>query len=108
MGMGGPNLDPLIGLDDSGKPLRSKLLSLPSNREKYLGYVKEIETKWLDWKSLGPLVDQYKSLIDADVQLDTKKLYPYDAFQSGLTGTNNSLKSFAADRSNFLSRWFAR
>jgi CotH kinase protein len=104
MGLGGANLDPLIGLDDSGKPLRSKLLSVPANREKYLGYVKEIATKWLDWKTLGPLVEQYKSLIDADVQLDTKKLYSYEAFQSGLDGPSNSLKSFAADRSKFLLR----
>ena len=101
---GGPTLDPLIGLDDASKPLRSKLLAVPALREKYLAYVKDISAKWLDWKILSPLVEQYRALIDADIQLDTKKLYSYDAFQSGLTGSSNSLKTFAAERSKFLAR----
>ena len=101
---GGPTLDPLIGLDDPSKPLRSKLLAVPALREKYLAYVKDIGTKWLDWKTLSPLVEQYRTLIDADVQVDTKKLYSYDAFQSGLSGASNSLKTFAAERSKFLAR----
>jgi hypothetical protein len=102
MGIGGANLDPLIGVDDSSKPLRSKLLAVPAFREKYLAYVKEIGTKWLDWKTLGPVVEQYRALIDANVQIDSKKLYSYEAFQSGINGMRNSLKSFAADRSQFL------
>ena len=101
---GGATLDPLVGLDDSSKPLRSRLLAVPVLRDKYLSYVKEIGAKWLDWKTLAPLVEQYRTLIDADVQLDTKKLYSYDAFQSGLTGSGNSLKAFASERSKFLAR----
>jgi hypothetical protein len=104
MGGGGPNLDPLIGLEDSSKPLRSKLLASTALRDKYLQYVKDIASKWLDWKTLGPLVEQYRALIDADVQADSKKLYSYEAFQTGLTGAANSLKSFAAERSRYLLR----
>ena len=100
--MGGPTLDPLIGLDDPSKPLRSKLLAVPALREKYLGYVREIAAKWLDWKTLSPIVEGYKTLIDADVKLDSKKLYSYDAFLSGLAGPANSLKTFTADRRKFL------
>jgi hypothetical protein len=102
--MGGASLDPLIGLEDASKPLRSRLLRVPSLREKYLGYVNDIATKWLEWKTLGPIVERYKALIDADVRIDSKKLYSYDAFQSGLTGSSNSLKAFAADRLKFLVR----
>jgi hypothetical protein len=104
MMMGGAALDPLIGLDDASKPLRSRLLGVPSLRQKYLGYVQEIGTKWLDWKTLGPLLEEYKTLIDAEVRVDSKKLYSYEAFQSGLTGPGNSLKSFAAERLKFLAR----
>jgi hypothetical protein len=101
---GSSTLDPLVGLEDTSKPLRSKLLSSPALRDKYLGYVKDIATKWLDWKTLGPVVDQYKALIEADVQLDSKKLYSYEAFESGLAGQSNSLKAFAADRMRYLLR----
>lgn len=101
---GGPSLDPLVGLDDSSKPLRSRLLAVPGLREKYLGYVRDIATKWLDWKTLGPIVEQYRALIDEDVQRDTKKLYTYEAFQSGLTAPANSLKTFASDRLKVLIR----
>lgn len=99
---GGSSLDPLVGLEDSSKPLRSKLLAVPALREKYLSYVRDIAQKWLDWKTLGPLVGQYKALIDANVQIDTKKLYSYEEFLSGLEGPSNSLKAFAADRIKYL------
>jgi len=101
---GGTNLDPLIGLQDYGKPIRSRLLAVPALREKYLSYVRQIATKWLDWKTLDPLVEQYRTLIDADVKRDTRKLESYDAFVSGVSGTGNNLKTFAAARLQYLSR----
>jgi hypothetical protein len=103
-GGGGPNLDPLIGVQDSATPLRSKLLAVPALREKYLEYVRDIAAKWLDWKTIGPVIDQYKSLIDSAVKADVKKLEGYDDFLEGTTGTNRSLKSFAAARREYLLR----
>ncbi|MBI4474947.1 MAG: CotH kinase family protein, partial [Acidobacteria bacterium] len=100
--MGSATLDPLSGLDDASKPLRSRLLAVPALRERYLAYVKDIATKWLDWKALSPIVEQYRKLIDEDVAADSRKLYSYEAFVSGLTGPTNSLRSFAAGRSKFL------
>src|SRR5207249_12155300 len=38
----GVELDPLVGLDDARKPLRSKLLAVPALRAKYLEYVRTI------------------------------------------------------------------
>ena len=54
VGGGGPDLDPLVGIDDATKPLRSKLLAVPALRERYLAYVRDIAQKWLDWNTLGP------------------------------------------------------
>jgi len=96
---GGTSLDPLAALD---APLRAKLLAVPELREKYMGYVRDIATKWLDWRTLGPVVEGYKTLIEADVKTDTKRLETYEAFVQDTTGTSNSLKTFAAARREYL------
>ena len=101
-GRGGTDLDPLVGLNDESKPLRSKLLAVPALRAKYLGYVHEIADKWLDWKTLGPLAQKYHALIEADIKADTRKLYSFDEFQSGLAGPGDSVKNFADRRRAFL------
>lgn len=101
-GQAGAELDPLVGLDDTSKPLRSKLLAVPALRAKYLGYVRDIATKWLDWKTLEPLVRQYQSVIAADVKADTRKLYPSEQFAAGVDQGDASLKSFVERRRAFL------
>jgi hypothetical protein len=101
---GSPTLDPLIGINDNNRPLRSKLFAVPALREKYMGYVREIATKWLDWNTLGPMVERYRALIDADAKIDTKQLYSYDEFVAGIAGPERSLKTFAATRREFLLR----
>ena len=97
-GMGGPELDPLIGLADATKPLRSKLLAVPGLRTKYMGYVRQIATKWLDWNTVGPLAQRYQALIADDVRKDTRKLDTFEAFESGVGG----LKTFTERRRTFL------
>ena len=101
-GQAGAELDPLVGMDDISKPLRSKLLAVPALRTKYLGYVREIATTWLDWQTLEPLVRQYQSVIAADVTTDTRKLYPSEQFKSGVDQGASSLKSFVERRRAFL------
>ena len=98
MMVGNATLDPLIGLDDMSKPLRSKLLAVPSLRAKYLEYTRQIATKWLDWKTLEPLVTKYHALIAADVRADTHKLDSIDEFESGVA----TLKAFAEQRRALL------
>ncbi len=78
-GRGGPrpanvDLDPLVGLNDTRKPLRSRLLAVPSLRARYLEHVRTIAEDWLDWNRLGPVVARYRTLIDKDVEDDTRKL----------------------------------
>lgn len=99
MGGGGTSLDPLGALN---APLRAKLLGVPELREKYMSYVRDIATKWLDWKTLGPLVEGYKTLIEADVKADTKRLETYESFVQDTNGASRSLKTFAAARREYL------
>ncbi len=107
-GHGGVELDPLVALDDAGKPLRSKLLQVPSFRRKYLEYVRAIAEKSLDWKNLGPVVAGYRSLIEKEVEADTKKLSSYEAFLEATAdepsedGRAGGLRSFAEKRREFL------
>ena len=101
-GAAGAELDPLVGLNDASKPLRSKLLAVPALRAKYLGYVREIADKWLDWRTLEPLIKQYQAVIAADVKADTRKLYTTERFSSGVDRGDDSLKSFVDRRRAFL------
>ena len=109
---GGFELDPLIGLDDVRKPLRSKLLAVPQYRERYLRNVRELAEKSLDWNSLGPVVAQYRELIDQEVRRDTRKLSTYDAFARATAdrpeasgegrGRDVPLRTFAEQRRTYL------
>jgi hypothetical protein len=94
-------LDPLIGLDDEGKPLRSRLLAVPALRATYLQYVRDIAERWLDWKTLGPLALGYQRLIAADVRSDTHKLYGMEEFPADAP-TGDSTKHFADGRRAYL------
>jgi hypothetical protein len=95
-------LDPLVGLDDATKPLRSKLLAVPALRARYVGYVRTIAEQWLDWRSLDPLVMRHQALIAADVKADTRKLFTFEAFESGLRDGADSLRGFVDARRTFL------
>ncbi len=112
-GGGNVDLDPLVGLTDKSKPLRSRLLAVPSLKQKYLAHVKQIAEESLDWKTLGPVVAQYEKLIDKEIEADTKKLSSYAAFQQTVSGTaapaaeqrgrpHMGLKQFADQRRAFL------
>jgi hypothetical protein len=109
-GAGGLELDPLIGLNNPRMPLRSKLLAVPSLRAKYLENVRTIAEKSLDWKNLGPVVAQYRKLIEKEVQIDTRKLDSFEDFQRltadtaapNARGREIPLRAFADERRKFL------
>jgi spore coat protein CotH len=77
-----------------GGPLRSKLLAVPALRTKYLRYAREIATRWLDWRTLEPLVTRYQALIADDVKTDTRKLDTIESFETSAA----QLKAFADQR----------
>lgn len=95
---GGPDLDPLVGLNDESKPLRSKLLAVPALRAKYLAYVRDVADTWLDWNRLGPVAQKYHDVIAGDVKIDRRKLYTNEGFDSGMA----SVKKFADERRAFV------
>jgi hypothetical protein len=96
-------LDPLVAVGDVSKPLYSKLLAVPALRQKYLGYVREIAEKWLDWETaVLPLARAGHDLIAADVRIDTRKLYDNAGFDAGVADTGNPLKAFVEARRAFL------
>ena len=95
-GHGGPMLEPLVGIDDPSKPLRSKLLAVPALRDRYLRYVREIADKWLDWKAVEPRIKDYQTLIEADVKADGRKLYSFDSFNPAV------LEAFFRQRRAYL------
>jgi hypothetical protein len=101
-------LDPLVAQYDAGKPIISKVLAVPGLRARYLGFVREIAEKSLDWNVLGPVVRQYRDLIAADVAQDTRKLYTTEEFLRGTSddGGEGTLRGFIEERRRFLLRWF--
>jgi hypothetical protein len=101
-GGGGPELDPLVGLNDTSKALRARLLAVPALRTRYLGYVREIAEKHLDWKTLGSIVRDRQALIAEEVKLDTRKLYSTEAFAVEVSGSEESLQRFVERRRSFL------
>jgi hypothetical protein len=100
-GGGGVQLDPFEGAYDSGKPLLSKLLAVPSLQRRYLGYIRDIAENWLDWNRIEPLVKQYQLLIAADIEKDNRKTSETQAFYSG---TGLSGQQQAAGSSSFSGR----
>lgn len=111
-GGGGATLDPLVGLEDTSKALRGRLLAVPALRERYLEHVRTIAEKSLDWQQIGPVIKQYAELIDAEVKADTRKLSTYEEFVAAVSDETpaasdaprrgSSLKSFFEQRRRYL------
>jgi hypothetical protein len=105
---GGVELDPLVGLTDTSKPLRSKLLAVPSLKKRYLEHVRTIADESLDWKNLEPVVSAFTKLIGSEIEADTRKLSSYKDFEEAVSSTNPEgrgrmgLKQFADQRRAFL------
>jgi hypothetical protein len=95
-----------VGLDNDRTPLRGKLLAAPELRERYLACVRTIAENSLDWQKIGPVVADYRKLVEDHVAADTKKLATTEAF---LTATSpdadaegQNLRRFLEARRKFL------
>ena len=110
-------LDPLEGAQDPRKALLYRLLAVPELRARYLGYVREVADRWLDWKQLGPLARGYQAAVAGDIATDRHKLYATEAFARAVTDDDAiddqggpiaaptmSLKTFAEQRRAYLLR----
>lgn len=111
-GGGGVKLDPLAGLDDAKKPLRSKLLAVPALRGRYLEKIHTLAEKDLDWKKLGPVVAGYRELAGKEVAADTRKTSTTESFETLTADTppaaegagrgGMALRAFADQRRAYL------
>jgi spore coat protein CotH len=114
-------LGPFAGARDPNKALLYRLLAVPALRQRYMGYLREIADRWLDWNRLGPLAQKYQSVIAADVKMDTRKLFSTEAFTRAVTEDHAvsleggpvappdlGLKSFAEQRRAYLLAYTTR
>lgn len=90
--------DPMDGEDNADRPVISQLLSVPSLRQRYLAHVRTVLDRSLTWETLGPQVEQYKQLIEAEVRADPHKFYTTEAFEASPA----ELESFVRERRDFL------
>jgi spore coat protein CotH len=101
-------LDPLVGITDPLKPLRSRLLAVPALRDRYLANMQQLARESLDWQLLGPRVATMRARLEPLVAADTRKNSTHEAFlqATDATGTSSeALRSFADRRRAFLLAW---
>ena len=102
------DLSPFAGEDKENFGLTSRLLKNPIVRARYVAHVRTITREWLDWKTTGALITEYRELIDAEVKQDTRKLYSYENFVTNLTSdisgrrVTPGLERFVRERGDFL------
>jgi len=83
---------------DVNFPLLSRILNVPSLRQRYLAHMRTIITECLDTSQLFPLIDTYKAILDPFVNQNTPKLYTYADFLSKV----QEIKANLTARKNFL------
>lgn len=97
----------------TNKPFLSRALAVPELRQRYFAHYRTAKAD-LNWAYFSPQATALRTLIDAAVQADTKKLYSYTLFQNNFTasvtlpytgpagGTVPGLQQFLTDRTTFL------
>ena len=89
---------PFKNVTNVNYPLLNKLLNIPEWRQRYLAHYRTILQETFTTEKANALIDTIDTMIKALVNSDTKKLYPYAQYTSGVPG----LKTFVANRRNFL------
>jgi spore coat protein CotH len=113
-GPGGGGIDPLGQVQNKMRPLIQRLLSSTNLRARYLAHVRTIAHEWLDWKVLGPMFEDYRTLIAEDVLADTRNLSTFAKFfdsdigvatGGGPFGGSAGLKRFIEERRKYLDEY---
>lgn len=95
-------LDPLVGMDDPTKPLRSRLLQVPALRAKYLENLRTLGAE-MSWDRMAPVVARLHDLVATRVARDTRKAFTTEAFERDTSSdAAGSLRQFLEKRSKFL------
>ena len=105
----GLEINPLAGLTDPSKPLRSKIFAVPELKQAYLAKIRQLAQEDLDWAKMAPTVKALRDLVDAEIKADTRKLTSYQAFLNSTAdslpedaGRSDSLRHFFEARRKFL------
>ena len=83
------NWGPFYHASDVNYPLMNRLMQVPQFRQRYLAHIRTITSELLDATAISDFIDYYSALIDSEVQADTKKLYTYNQFITGLVTLEN-------------------
>jgi hypothetical protein len=70
-------------------PLLNKMLAVPEWRQRYLAHLRTVISEELDTAACNAMLNNYKTMIDALVQSDPKKLYSYNSFNTEITALKN-------------------
>ncbi|MFN0032148.1 MAG: CotH kinase family protein [Flavobacteriales bacterium] len=84
---------PFYHADNANYPLLYLILQVPEYRQRYLAHMRTIVGELLDADLTESLIDFYDTMIDAEVQLDDKKLYSYSQYTSGLTSLQDIINT---------------
>ena len=97
----------------SNKPVLSRVLSVAELRQRFLSHYR-VAKRDLAWTYFEPIIAAQRTLIEAAVQADPKKLYTYTLFQNNMSGTVTlpysgpaggtvvGLQQFVNERATFL------
>ncbi len=79
--------------DDPVVPLMYRLMTVDHYRQRYLAHARTILEYFLTVEVLWPMIDEYQSLIENEVESDSKKIYSTQAFFSGISVLKNFVKT---------------
>jgi hypothetical protein len=81
----GPKFEPTHGFNQSTRPLTYRVMQDVDVKREYFAHLRTLNREVLRWDRVGPLVEFYQGLIDAEVQADPKALYTYAEFKGNVT-----------------------
>lgn len=90
--------DPFENQDSANRPLISRLLAVPQLRQRYIAHYRTLLEESLDWAELGPLVQDYRALIEKEVEADPIRPSSYAQFQSEFA----AIEAFVDKRREYL------
>ena len=97
-GSQGATMSPTYGKGDTDRPLYNKLVNQVTLRQEYLSHMNFAVTTGFDPQILHAEIDDLATLIDAEVQSDTRLGLTYVDWKNGVA----DLKSYIDQRYNFL------
>lgn len=92
------NWSPFKNATNANYPLLSKLLSIPSLRQRYLAHYRTILNETFTVENATAIIDSTDAMIRSLVNADPKKLYTFAQYTSGVA----AMKTFVSTRRNFL------